>query len=209
YGVFSANNTPDPANFPNGVTFLRNANFTTHQLLNVDNTTPVAISIDPFFFEVKGTKVPNDYDGDGKTDFAVWQIGEATWHVIDRSVGVSRVQVWCVGRDTQVPSDYDGDGKTDFAVWRPSEGNWYVIDSSTGATRVQQWGLGGDIPVPGDYDGDGKTDFAVWRPSEGNWYAIDSSTGATRVQQWGMSGDTPRDDYLHGYPTTAILLCLL
>jgi hypothetical protein len=43
YGVFSANNTPDLANFPNGVTFLRNANFTTHQLLNVDNTTPVAI----------------------------------------------------------------------------------------------------------------------------------------------------------------------
>ena len=52
YGVFCANNTPDQANFPNGVVFQRNANFATHTLLNVDNITPVAISIDPFFFKL-------------------------------------------------------------------------------------------------------------------------------------------------------------
>lgn len=52
YGIFSANNTPDKANFPNGVTYLRNANFTIHQLLRTDNTTPVAASIDPFFFKL-------------------------------------------------------------------------------------------------------------------------------------------------------------
>src|SRR5262249_8879117 len=33
YGIFSANNTPDMANFPNGVTYQRNANFTTNTLL--------------------------------------------------------------------------------------------------------------------------------------------------------------------------------
>jgi hypothetical protein len=52
YGIFSANNTPDNGNFPNGVTYQRNANFTTHQLLNVDNHTVVPVSIDPFFFTV-------------------------------------------------------------------------------------------------------------------------------------------------------------
>jgi hypothetical protein len=52
YGVFSANNSPNMLNFPCGVTFQRNANFTTHTLLAVDNTTPVATSIDPFFFKV-------------------------------------------------------------------------------------------------------------------------------------------------------------
>ena len=51
YGVFCGNNTPDTANFPNGVTYQRNANWTTHTLLNTDNVTPVAVSIDPFFFE--------------------------------------------------------------------------------------------------------------------------------------------------------------
>jgi len=58
YGVFCANNTPNNANFPNGVTFLRNANFTTKTLLDVDDKTPVAISIDPFFFSIAETFVP-------------------------------------------------------------------------------------------------------------------------------------------------------
>jgi hypothetical protein len=52
YGIFSANNSPDSHNFPNGVSYQRNANFTTHTLLSTDNTTQVAISIDPFFFKV-------------------------------------------------------------------------------------------------------------------------------------------------------------
>jgi hypothetical protein len=50
YGVFCGNNTPDTVNFPNGVTYQRNANWTTHTLLDVDGATPVAASIDPFFF---------------------------------------------------------------------------------------------------------------------------------------------------------------
>lgn len=52
FGIFSANNTPDIANFPNGVKYLRNANFANRSLLNVDNHTTVAASIDPFFFRV-------------------------------------------------------------------------------------------------------------------------------------------------------------
>jgi hypothetical protein len=50
YGVFSGNNAPDAANFPNGIAYQRFANWTTHTLLNTDNVTPVAVSIDPFFF---------------------------------------------------------------------------------------------------------------------------------------------------------------
>ena len=52
YGIFSGNNTPNQANFPNGVLYQRNADFTNQTLLDVDNTTPVSISIDPFFFKV-------------------------------------------------------------------------------------------------------------------------------------------------------------
>ena len=52
YGVFSANNYPDLGNFPNSVTYQRNANFTTHVLLDANNTTPVPVSIDPFFFKI-------------------------------------------------------------------------------------------------------------------------------------------------------------
>jgi hypothetical protein len=50
FGVFSGSNLPDLANFPHGVSYQRNANFTTHTLLRNDGVTPVPISIDPFFF---------------------------------------------------------------------------------------------------------------------------------------------------------------
>jgi hypothetical protein len=52
YGIFSTANMPDQANFPNGVKYQRNANFTTRQLFRLDNSTPVAASIDPFFFRI-------------------------------------------------------------------------------------------------------------------------------------------------------------
>ena len=54
YGVFSANNTPRKANFPNGVVYQRNANWTSNALLDVDNRSPVRPSIDPFFLKVSG-----------------------------------------------------------------------------------------------------------------------------------------------------------
>jgi hypothetical protein len=50
HGVFCGNNTPDNANFPNGVVYQRAANFTTHTLFHTDGVTPVAASIDPFYF---------------------------------------------------------------------------------------------------------------------------------------------------------------
>jgi hypothetical protein len=53
YGAFCAANTPDLTNFPQGVTYLRNANFSNHTLLDVDGFTPVETSLDPFFFSTE------------------------------------------------------------------------------------------------------------------------------------------------------------
>lgn len=52
YGVFSASNYPDLANFPQGVTYQRKVDFTNKQLRDFYNTIDVNISIDPFFFSV-------------------------------------------------------------------------------------------------------------------------------------------------------------
>lgn len=52
YGVFSASNFPDLANFPQGVTYQRAVNFNTRQLFRTDGVTTVAVSIDPFFFKI-------------------------------------------------------------------------------------------------------------------------------------------------------------
>lgn len=61
YGVFSANNTPDTANFPSGITYQRNADWTVHQLRNLTNTANVNVSIDPFFFKVTGVAAADDF----------------------------------------------------------------------------------------------------------------------------------------------------
>ena len=50
-GVFSASNEPNQANFPRGVRYQRNVDFTNQRLLD-GNGNPVAVSIDPFFFAV-------------------------------------------------------------------------------------------------------------------------------------------------------------
>jgi len=50
-GIFSASNTPDSANFPQGVVYQRRVDFATHQLLSGSGGA-VAVSIDPFFFSV-------------------------------------------------------------------------------------------------------------------------------------------------------------
>jgi hypothetical protein len=55
YGIFPTLNTPNNANFPQGVIFQRNVNFATNQVRNVGNTANVRASIDPFFFKVTTT----------------------------------------------------------------------------------------------------------------------------------------------------------
>lgn len=59
-GIFSTANVPDLANFPNGVSYQRNADFASHTLLGTDGTTVISPSIDPFFFKV--TQIPTASD---------------------------------------------------------------------------------------------------------------------------------------------------
>ena len=59
FGAFCAWNAPIAANFPSGVTFLRNVDWTTNNLRNVENTANVLPSTDPFFVHWQ-TVEPND-----------------------------------------------------------------------------------------------------------------------------------------------------
>ncbi|HEY0428884.1 MAG TPA: Ig-like domain-containing protein [Pyrinomonadaceae bacterium] len=133
--------------------------------------------------------VPGNFDGDKKTDYAVFRGG--IWYVMNSSNGQTKSIQFGFATDKPVAGDYDGDGKTDIAVFRPETGVWYIQRSSDGSYDIRQFGLNGDVPLVGDYDGDGKTDLTVWRPSTGVWYVLQSTDANARSYQFGVNGDTP------------------
>jgi hypothetical protein len=140
YGIFSGNNTPDNANFPNAVIYQRNANFTTHQLLNTDGVTPVGVSIDPFFFHWKEV-VPNKefYLRDWTNDAADHDIGQEpstypwfyqksdVWNRNTKTPGPI-VDDWYAGDDPNAGSGAAGDNYAFARINRNDAGTKESVD---------------------------------------------------------------------------------
>lgn len=138
------------------------------------------------------TPAPADYDGDGRTDFAVTRSvgGNKVWYISSSFDNSVRGVQWGFSDDKAVPGDFDFDGRMDIAVFRPSNGFWYILRSSDGGLTAKQFGQAGDIPVLGDFKGTGGgTDIAVFRPSNGTWYIANGNT--TISIQFGANGDKP------------------
>jgi hypothetical protein len=135
--------------------------------------------------------VDNDFDGDGKTDFAVFRPTERRWYIWQSASQSMRVEEFGLATDLLAPADFDGDGKTDLAAFRPNEGNWYIKRSSDGALATTQFGMKGDVPVAGYFDNDSRTDLAVFRPKDGVWYIRQSTDNQMRTVNWGIRGDKP------------------
>lgn len=132
-------------------------------------------------------RAESDFDGDGRSDPAVFRPSTGSWFQTTSSNNGVRVNQFGIASDTVTPGDYDGDSKSDIAVYRG--GIWYVLNSSNSVARIEQFGIANDRPVAGDYDGDGKMDLAVYR--DGVWYVHRTSDFGFTIQTFGLAGDTP------------------
>jgi FG-GAP-like repeat len=129
---------------------------------------------------------PYDFDGDGKSDFGVYQTvypnspndlnGFHYWYISKSSNNLFLLQQFGgnivtngipTSYDTPRPADYDGDGRTDLAVQRKYENqlltDFFILNSSDNTLRIETFGRKTDkSTIIGDYDGDGKADLCVY-----------------------------------------------
>lgn len=164
----------------------------------VTNASEWGLAIDVF--------VPLDYDGDNKSDIAVWRPGAATvaaFYILQSATNTARVEAFGQsGDNARVSNDYDGDGKADLAVYREgasagAQSTWFYrgsLNNPSGNVTYVGWGMNGDFPAPGDYDGDGKNDFVIQR-----------NNGGGQARFWMLQTTAGFDSIVFGQPTDIIV----
>jgi hypothetical protein len=158
----------------------------------------------------------DDFDGDGKSDLAVYNPSTGIWNIRGSATG-NESTFNCGGPgQVAVSGDFDGDNKADLAAYAESSGDWIFLLSGSlyGTALLDGFGGTGFLPVSGDFDGDGKFDPAVFNANTGAWlvklsgsaYASASATlgsAGSKAVSGDFDGDGKSDPAVY-QPSTAL-----
>lgn len=113
--------------------------------------------------------VPSDYDGDSKTDIALFNRTNATWHILRSSdSAVEPTKYWCNDwAELPLPADIDGDSKTDVSCFNGNDGRWPSFLTTTNNYYTNSFGASPlNITIYSDIDNDKKADYVIYKPEQ-------------------------------------------
>lgn len=144
--------------------------------------------------------VPNDFDGDRRSDFAYYVASSGTWRVrYSASTNTGDLFVTNTSESVidEIVGDFDGDSLVDAGYYEFDTGDWYIRLSGsdtwfTGAPT--NWGVPTNgIPRPWVFDDQAGMDLICYDDSNGDWYIRtgDGSLWDDSVIGWGWAGAWP------------------
>ncbi len=148
--------------------------------------------------------IPDDFDGDGKTDVGVYQPTDSRFTLYTSSPANNILLQFGQGtlyggHPVPVTGDFDGDGISDVGVYQPTDSRFTLYTSSPANNILLQFGQGtlyggNPIPVTGDFDGDGirRTSASISPPIRG-------LPSTRRVRRTTSSSSSARE------PSTAVI----
>jgi subtilisin-like proprotein convertase family protein len=136
---------------------------------------------------------PGDFDGDGKTDTAIYDQTSSQFFVL-LSGGSALTPQFGNPAHVNIPvaGDFNGDGKDDTAIYDQTSSQYYVLFSGVTPPNGLSKQFGNpahiNIPIGGDFDGDGKTDTAIYDQTSSQFFVL-LSGGSALTPQFGNPAD--------------------
>jgi hypothetical protein len=149
---------------------------------------------------------PQDFDGDGIFDLAVYRPGDQKTYIIP-STNTNTALIYDFGSGTAehtVRGDYTGDGKEDISFWEPLSGTFTSLLSDKGfdtekaklkdPDHYREFDLGEyflDLPLSWNTDGN-KHLYTIINHQTGvrKFYPDNDKSKGLIILQWGLSGDS-------------------